>query len=98
LPAKERPANVTKPNHGAAKQLSTTVFVAATGYSTDEDRRKARQSGFDEYLVKPIELESLSKILAWKTYNRLRRRSHSHCQSPVKAPCKSGRIEIDCAK
>lgn len=34
-------------------------LIAVTGYGRDEDRRRARQSGFDAHLVKPIMAEQL---------------------------------------
>ncbi len=39
-------------------------LVALTGWGQDEDRRRARDAGFDHHLVKPAELETLQKLLA----------------------------------
>jgi two-component system OmpR family response regulator len=39
-------------------------LLAMTGYSDDEDRRKAREAGFDGHLVKPVDPDSLQKTLA----------------------------------
>jgi DNA-binding response OmpR family regulator len=33
--------------------------VALSGYGQDEDVRRARSAGFDEYLVKPVDLDRL---------------------------------------
>ncbi|HEY1272372.1 MAG TPA: ATP-binding protein [Terriglobales bacterium] len=40
------------------------LLVAMTGYGQEEDRRRAREAGFDLYLVKPVELEEMQKLLA----------------------------------
>ena len=39
-------------------------LLAVTGYGQAEDRRHAREAGFEHHLVKPIDLEELEKILA----------------------------------
>jgi PAS domain S-box-containing protein len=44
-------------------QLSSIRLVAHTGYGSPEDRKKAREAGFDAHLVKPAELEDLEKAL-----------------------------------
>jgi PAS domain S-box-containing protein len=44
-------------------QLKSTRLVAHTGYGSPEDRRKAKEAGFDAHLVKPAELEDLEKAL-----------------------------------
>jgi CheY-like chemotaxis protein len=38
------------------------VFVALTGYGTDEDRRRAREAGFDEHKVKPVSLDAVRAL------------------------------------
>jgi CheY-like chemotaxis protein/two-component sensor histidine kinase len=40
------------------------VIVALTGWGQDEDRRRSQEAGFDHHLVKPVEIESLTKLLA----------------------------------
>jgi len=47
----------------AHPQLASTRLVAHTGYGSPEDRRRAREAGFDAHLVKPAELEDLEKAL-----------------------------------
>ncbi|MFL6674030.1 MAG: response regulator [Massilia sp.] len=44
-------------------ELSTIRLVAHTGYGSPEDRKKARDAGFDAHLVKPAELEELEQAL-----------------------------------
>jgi signal transduction histidine kinase/ActR/RegA family two-component response regulator/putative methionine-R-sulfoxide reductase with GAF domain len=38
-------------------------LVALTGYGQDEDRRRARDAGFDHHFTKPVDLEVLRKLL-----------------------------------
>jgi len=40
------------------------VLVAVSGYGADEDRKRARQAGFDHHLVKPAEIGTLTSLLA----------------------------------
>jgi CheY-like chemotaxis protein len=44
-------------------ELSRIRLVAHTGYGSPEDRKKAREAGFDAHLVKPAELADLEKAL-----------------------------------
>jgi signal transduction histidine kinase len=43
-----------------------TRLIALTGYGQPDDRRKALDAGFDAHLVKPVDLEHLSQVLAEK--------------------------------
>jgi signal transduction histidine kinase len=43
--------------------LTGVTLVALTGYGKDDDRRRARTAGFDEYLVKPAEPAELRRLL-----------------------------------
>ncbi len=40
------------------------TLVALTGWGQDDDRRRAREAGFDHHLVKPAEIEALQSLLA----------------------------------
>ena len=40
------------------------LLVAVTGWGQDEDRRRAREAGFDHHLVKPIDFDALGAIIA----------------------------------
>lgn len=40
------------------------LLVALTGYGHDADRQRARDAGFDHHLVKPLDPDALSAILA----------------------------------
>jgi len=39
-------------------------LIALTGYGQDEDRRRAREAGFDEHLTKPADPAALESLLA----------------------------------
>jgi CheY-like chemotaxis protein len=39
-------------------------LVAVTGYGRSEDRMRARDAGFDDHLVKPVEFGALERTLA----------------------------------
>jgi two-component system, sensor histidine kinase len=40
------------------------VLIALTGYGQPEDRRRATEAGFDEVLVKPVDPNALTALLA----------------------------------
>jgi PAS domain S-box-containing protein len=44
--------------------LRGVVLVALTGWGQDADRRRSREAGFDDHLVKPVEPDALRKLLA----------------------------------
>jgi two-component system CheB/CheR fusion protein len=44
--------------------LARPLLVALTGYGQEEDRRRVEEAGFDAYLVKPAEPETLRALLA----------------------------------
>jgi PAS domain S-box-containing protein len=44
-------------------ELERVLLVAVTGYGQDEDRRRSRDAGFDEHLVKPPSLEHIQSVL-----------------------------------
>ena len=48
----------------SAPSCAGIVLIALTGRGQDEDRRASAAAGFDEHLVKPIDPEMLSDILA----------------------------------
>ena len=43
--------------------LSHCTLVALTGYGREEDKRKARAAGFDDHLVKPVDMKELRALL-----------------------------------
>jgi two-component system, chemotaxis family, CheB/CheR fusion protein len=42
----------------------SVVLVALTGWGQAEDRQKSREAGFDGHIVKPVDLEALTRLLA----------------------------------
>lgn len=53
-------AQALRQNH----ELEQTMLIALTGYGQPDDRKKSSASGFDEHLVKPVDIEKLWKLLA----------------------------------
>lgn len=51
----------------AARELRargyTARLAAVTGYSRPEDRQRAAEAGFDDFLVKPVDPQELEKLL-----------------------------------
>jgi len=45
-------------------RMNRPKLVALTGYSEPGDREQAKACGFDEYLVKPVEIKTLQQLLA----------------------------------
>lgn len=43
---------------------SGAMLVALTGWGQDDDRRRAREAGFDHHLVKPAQIDALQTLLA----------------------------------
>ena len=41
-----------------------TVLIALTGWGQEEDRRRSREVGFNSHLVKPLDLDALTVLLA----------------------------------
>jgi two-component system CheB/CheR fusion protein len=40
------------------------LLLALTGYGQEDDRRRSREAGFDDHLVKPVDPQSLAALLA----------------------------------
>jgi CheY-like chemotaxis protein len=40
------------------------VIVALTGWGQEEDKRRSREAGFDQHLVKPVEPTALDRLMA----------------------------------
>ncbi|MDC3954011.1 GAF domain-containing protein [Polyangium jinanense] len=47
----------------AEEGLGRVVLVALTGWGTEEDRRQAREAGFDYHLTKPVDLQEVQRIV-----------------------------------
>jgi signal transduction histidine kinase/ActR/RegA family two-component response regulator len=44
-------------------ELERIALVAMTGYGQDEDRRRSSEVGFDDHLVKPVDVTALERLL-----------------------------------
>jgi len=44
-------------------QFASTMLISVSGWGTDEVQRRARDAGFDFHLVKPVDLDSVNRIL-----------------------------------
>jgi CheY-like chemotaxis protein len=44
--------------------LGGLLIIAVTGYGQESDRQRAREAGFDQHLIKPIDLAILRRLLA----------------------------------
>jgi signal transduction histidine kinase len=55
--------------YGVAGQLrrnpatAAARVIAVTGYGSEDDRRKTREAGFDQHMVKPVDPEALRQVL-----------------------------------
>ena len=47
-----------------------TVLCALTGWGQPEDKRRAREAGFDEHITKPVDPSVLADILSAAVRNR----------------------------
>ena len=47
-----------------AEMTHAPVLVALTGWGQEEDRRKAKAAGFDAHLVKPVDHDALTRLIA----------------------------------
>jgi CheY-like chemotaxis protein len=44
-------------------ELKDVYLIAISGYAQDEDQQSARDAGFDEYCVKPVDLKFLDNLI-----------------------------------
>lgn len=53
----------------ADAELRTIHLIAMSGYGADEDRQRTKEAGFDQHLVKPVDIgrlkDALSRIALW---------------------------------
>jgi CheY-like chemotaxis protein len=47
----------------AEMELGQLRLVAITGYGQDADKARARDAGFDEHLVKPVDLDRVLDVV-----------------------------------
>jgi CheY-like chemotaxis protein len=43
--------------------LGDVMLVALTGYGQDDDRRRSREAGFDQHVVKPVSPTELRELI-----------------------------------
>jgi CheY-like chemotaxis protein len=48
----------------ADAQLQHLRLIALTGYGQPDDRARTAEAGFDEHLVKPVDLSALQRVLS----------------------------------
>ena len=54
--------------YDAAKRIrqargDSVLLVAITGWGQEEDRRRAREAGFDFHLTKPVDPEAIARLI-----------------------------------
>jgi signal transduction histidine kinase/DNA-binding response OmpR family regulator len=47
----------------AMPELRTVRLIAVTGYGQEHDRRQSAEAGFDDHLVKPVDLDDLTALI-----------------------------------
>jgi CheY-like chemotaxis protein len=48
----------------ADADVSSIPLVALSGYGSPEDKRRAREAGFQNHLTKPVDIKTLQKVIA----------------------------------
>lgn len=48
----------------AMKDMRGTRIIAVTGYAQEQDRRRAKEAGFDHHLTKPVDFDVLQGLIA----------------------------------
>jgi CheY-like chemotaxis protein len=54
------------------------LLVALTGYGADEDRRRSKEAGFDEHLVKPASTSALRELFRHAKISAMSRSATDH--------------------
>ena len=54
----------------AQPQNKSALIAALTGWTQEEHKRRSQEMGFDQYLIKPVELAALEKLLREYPANR----------------------------
>jgi CheY-like chemotaxis protein len=58
--------------------LEDTILVAVSGYGAPENRARAKEAGFDFYLVKPVDYANLEQLLQQSKLRAAERRVSHH--------------------
>jgi CheY-like chemotaxis protein len=48
----------------AMRTAQRPMVLALTGYGHERDRQRAREAGFDQYLIKPADVSTLQSLIA----------------------------------
>jgi PAS domain S-box-containing protein len=48
----------------------STRLIAVSGYGREEDRRRSREAGFDQHLIKPVDFDELQQLLGIRPAGR----------------------------
>ena len=59
----------------AEERTRHAMLVAITGWGQEEDRRRAREAGFDHHLVKPVDFNALTALIAAFSARRTAKRT-----------------------
>ncbi|WP_203545343.1 response regulator [Candidatus Laterigemmans baculatus] len=43
--------------------FADTLLAALTGFGQEEDRQRSKEAGFDEHLIKPVDVDTLRQLL-----------------------------------
>jgi len=57
-------AAITSGDAGFALTIALELLIALTGFGREEDRRRSREAGFAEHLVKPVDPDALIRMIA----------------------------------
>ena len=65
LPVLEEPGRNERGSEADVAHAATdgSVIVAITGWGQEDDKRRAREAGFDHHMVKPVEPAAIQSIL-----------------------------------
>jgi len=44
-----------------------TIIIAVSGYGQEEDRKRSREAGMDHHLTKPVDVKTISALIAQPT-------------------------------
>ena len=47
----------------ALPELGATHLIATTGFGADDDKQRGREAGFQDYMVKPIDIAQVERLL-----------------------------------
>jgi len=62
--SRPRPSRLFQSSAPPRGRGSRATLIALTGYGQDSDKQKARESGFDHHLVKPVSVADIEALLA----------------------------------